>query len=74
MKNTMEYRGYVGSVEFSEEDEIFYGNVLGIKALISYKGTDANCWQISIVQLTTIWNCAVQKELSRKLHIRAVLM
>ena len=41
MKNTMEYRGYVGSVEFSEEDEIFYGNVLGIKALISYEGTDA---------------------------------
>ena len=41
MKNTMEYRGYVGSVEFSEENEIFYGKVLGIKALISYKGTDA---------------------------------
>ena len=27
MNNTMEYKGYVGSVEFSEEDVIFYGKV-----------------------------------------------
>ena len=41
MNNTMEYRGYVGSVEFSEEDGIFYGKVMGIRALISYEGTTA---------------------------------
>ena len=41
MKNTMEYKGYVGSVEFSEEDALFYGKVLGIRALISYEGTNA---------------------------------
>ena len=27
MNNTMEYKGYVGSVEFSEEDGLFYGKV-----------------------------------------------
>lgn len=27
MNNTMEYKGYVGSVEFSEEDVIFYGKL-----------------------------------------------
>ena len=41
MKNTMEYKGYVGSVEFSEEDGIFFGKVMGIRSLISYEGTDA---------------------------------
>ena len=41
MKNTMEYKGYIGSVEFSEEDEVFFGKVLGIRALISYEGTTA---------------------------------
>lgn len=41
MNNTMEYKGYVGSVEFSEEDCIFYGKVLGIRGLISYEGTNA---------------------------------
>ena len=39
MKNTMEYKGYVGSVEFSERDGILYGKVLGIRSLISYEGT-----------------------------------
>ena len=41
MNNTMEYKGYVGSVEFSEEDGIFFGKVMGIRALVSYEGTTA---------------------------------
>ncbi|HAL87639.1 MAG TPA: toxin-antitoxin system HicB family antitoxin [Clostridiales bacterium] len=41
MNNTMEYKGYLGSVEFSEEDALFYGKVLGIRALISYEGSNA---------------------------------
>ena len=41
MNNTMEYKGYVGSVEFSEEDVIFYGKVMGIRSLISYEGENA---------------------------------
>lgn len=36
MNNTIQYTGYVGSVEFSEDDSIFYGKVLGIRSLISY--------------------------------------
>ena len=41
MKNTIEYKGYVGNVEFSQEDEVFFGRVIGIRSLISYEGTDA---------------------------------
>lgn len=41
MSNTMEYKNYVGSVEFSEEDACFFGKVMGIRALISYEGTTA---------------------------------
>ena len=33
MKNTMEYKGYIGSVEFSEGDGIFFGKVMGIRSL-----------------------------------------
>ena len=36
--NTIQYKGYVGSVEFSEEDRIFYGKVMGVRSLISYEG------------------------------------
>ena len=41
MNNTIEYKDYIGSVEFSEEDGLFYGKVQGIRALISYEGTTA---------------------------------
>lgn len=41
MKNTMEYRGYIGSVEFSEEDGLFFGKVQGIRSLLSYEGKNS---------------------------------
>ena len=41
MNNTMEYKGYIGSIEFSEEDDLFFGKVQGIRSLISYEGSDA---------------------------------
>ena len=42
MNNTMTYKGYVGSVEFSEKDCLLFGKVLGIRSLISYEGTSAS--------------------------------
>lgn len=42
MNNTMQYKGYLGSVEFSEEDELFFGKVMGIRSLISYEGETAH--------------------------------
>ena len=41
MSNTLQYKGYVGNIEFSEEDKIFYGKVQGIRSLISYEGDTA---------------------------------
>ena len=37
MKN-LEYKSYVGSIEYSKEDDLLYGEVLGIRGLISYEG------------------------------------
>lgn len=37
-----EYRGYIGSVQYSAEDRILHGNVLGIRDTISYHGEDVN--------------------------------
>ena len=36
--NTLQYKGYKGSVEFSEEDNIFFGKLEGIDALVNYEG------------------------------------
>ena len=40
MKDAMKYKGYIGSVHYSDEDSTFYGNVEFVKALISYEGDD----------------------------------
>ena len=38
LNNYLHYKDYAGSVEFSEEDAIFHGKVVGIKSLISFEG------------------------------------
>ena len=58
MKNTISYKGYIGSVEFSEPDELFFGKVQGIRALISYEGTTAR-------ELVTDFHHAVDDYLTR---------
>lgn len=37
MKN-LEYKGYTGSIEYSKEDDLLYGKVLGIQGLVSFEG------------------------------------
>ena len=34
----LEYKGYTGSIEYSSEDNLLFGKVLGIRGLISYEG------------------------------------
>jgi len=36
--NYLHYKDYAGSVEFSEEDAVFHGRIVGIKPLISFEG------------------------------------
>ncbi|MDR0456785.1 MAG: type II toxin-antitoxin system HicB family antitoxin [Treponema sp.] len=38
----LHYKNYTGSVEFSEEDAVFHGKVIGVKALISFEGSSVN--------------------------------
>ena len=41
MTTMLEYRGYLGSVEYSDEDEVFHGRLEFIRDLVTYEGTDA---------------------------------
>jgi len=34
----LNYKGYTGSIEYSREDNLFFGKVIGIRSLISYEG------------------------------------
>ena len=35
---TLKYKGYVGSIEFSQEDNLLFGEILGIDGLVNYEG------------------------------------
>ena len=40
MKDMMTYKGYYGSVHYSDEDRVFHGKLESIRGLVSYEGTD----------------------------------
>ncbi|TCC98355.1 type II toxin-antitoxin system HicB family antitoxin [Pedobacter hiemivivus] len=42
MKNYFEYEGYIGSVEFSAEDRVFFGKIHGINDLVTFEGASVN--------------------------------
>ena len=38
MNNYIKYKGYIGTVEYTAEDDVLHGKILGIRGLISYEG------------------------------------
>ena len=62
MNNTIRYRGYVGSVEFFEDDGIFYGKIMGIRPLsLTKTKAPRNFLTISKLLWTIIWKSAKLK-------------
>ncbi len=35
----LEYKGYIGTIEYSREDKLLYGRVIGTRGLLSYEGS-----------------------------------
>lgn len=76
-KNTIEYKGYFGSVEFSLDDDCLFGRVLGIQGSISYEGITLEDLKEDFHQAIDdyLYDCeqegkAPQKPFSGKLNIR----
>ena len=53
MKNMMEYKGYYACIEYSDEDNCFFGTIAGIADVISFEGN-------SIDELRTAFTEAVE--------------
>ena len=54
MKNTLNYKGFIGSVYLSEEDEMFYGKIEGISDCIMFEGS-------SVTELKNMFREAVNE-------------
>ena len=50
---TLQYKGFLGSVEFSEADGVFFGKIEGINALVNFEGE-------SVKELTDAFHEAVE--------------
>ncbi len=50
--NTLKYKGYIGSVAFSEEDNVFFGKIEGINDLVNFEGE-------SVSELKSAFHAAV---------------
>ena len=55
--NTMTYKGYLGSVAYSEKDNVFFGKVEGINGLVNFEGE-------SVKELTEAFHEAVDDYLA----------
>ena len=42
MKDVLQYKGFIGSVHFSAEDECFFGKIEGIDDLITFEGRNVS--------------------------------
>ena len=51
--NTLKYKGYIGSVAFSEKDNVFFGKIEGIDGLVNFEGE-------SVKELTDAFHEAVE--------------
>ena len=47
--NTLQYKGYYGSVEISTEDNVLYGKLLFISPLVTYEGVTAEKLESSFI-------------------------
>lgn len=65
MSNILEYKGYIGQVEFSAEDKIFHGKIEFINDLVTFEAT-------SVEELEKEFKFAVDDylETCKKLNVR----
>ncbi len=84
-----EYKGYTGSIEYSKEDDLLYGKVLGIKSLLSYEGATGKELEIDFKEVIDEYLADCKEEgiaaekpfkgsfnvrISKELHQKAALL
>jgi predicted HicB family RNase H-like nuclease len=52
MKNLLKYKGYHGSVEFSPEDGVLFGKIVGIRDVVAFEGK-------TVDEITQSFHCMV---------------
>ncbi|MFC1478574.1 type II toxin-antitoxin system HicB family antitoxin [Candidatus Margulisiibacteriota bacterium] len=67
MRDTIQHKGFIGSVHYNDNDKVFHGKILGINDLVTFEGE-------SVKELKAAFNEAVEdylllcKEVDKKPH------
>jgi predicted HicB family RNase H-like nuclease len=77
MKNLLRYKSFLGTAEMSEEDDVFFGKLIGISDLVSYEGATVKELKKGFkeavdhyLDLCKRQNKPIQKSLSGNFNIR----
>jgi predicted HicB family RNase H-like nuclease len=77
MKNMLRYKGFIGTAEMSEEDDVFFGKVIGISDLVSYEGATVKDLKKdfkeavdSYIDLCKRHNKTIQKSMTGNFNVR----
>ena len=64
----LDYKGYSGSIEYSDEDGLLYGKVLGIKGLLSYEGETGKDLEADFKETINVYlaNCKSENKIPEK--------
>lgn len=78
MKNDfLKYKGFIGSVQFSSEDELFWGKIIGIRDSVTFEGTTVAALKKDFkeavedyIDLCKRYNKPLQKSMNGNFNVR----
>lgn len=64
----LEYKGYSGSIEYSDEDQLLFGKVLGVKGLLSYEGQTGKDLETDFKEVIDVYlaDCEAENKIPEK--------
>lgn len=54
MKNIIEYRGFIGTINFSNEDNVLFGKIEGIDDLVTFEGQSVDELRESFIEVVDL--------------------
>lgn len=80
MANTIQYKGYIGSIEYSREDKLFFGKIELIDDLVTFEADSASELEINFAKVVDeylqtckgVFNVRIDPKLHQKIHKEAL--
>jgi predicted HicB family RNase H-like nuclease len=57
VNNILTYKGFIGSVNYSADDHVFFGKIEGINDLVTFEGTTNMVFNRKICVLSLFFTC-----------------